>query len=294
VPELPEVETLLRGLQPKALGQKVAGVKLTLKKLLVAAPPEGLGALQGKKVLGLRRRAKHLLIDFEAGLTLGVHLGMSGQLTYWSPEAQDAPGFMRHRHTGLQKTAGQHAPDKHTHCLVYFESGQRLQYRDPRQFGRLRLFVTSEEMQTEPYARLGPEPLDKAFTPRDFYMRLQQHRCQLKPLIMNQRFLSGIGNIYADEGLFLAGLHPCRLAHKLSPAQANALLKSLRKVLQKGIANGGSSIADFIGADGQSGSNQDSLQVYGRSQEPCPRCGKILKHLVVAQRSTVVCAHCQK
>lgn len=292
MPELPEVETIRRGLEPKAVGRVVERAELRLPKLARdgSLPWE---RLRGARITAVRRRGKHLLVDFTGGLTLAVHLGMSGQLTFWDHTAADAPGFMRHRHTGLQKTPTQHAPDRHTHFLLHLRGGDRIQYRDPRQFGRLRLLATPKVAATPPFDALGPEPFDPALTPAAFRAALAAHRTRLKPLLLDQRVIAGVGNIYADEALFGAGLHPLTPAAALTLAQAGALLASIRGVLRQGIENGGSSIADFIGADGAAGANQERLRVYGRGGERCVRCGAELVRTLVAQRGTVHCPRCQ-
>jgi formamidopyrimidine-DNA glycosylase len=257
MPELPEVETTRRGLQPRIQGRRILRAELRLPKLLRAAPAAGLKALEGRRILGLRRRAKHLWMDVEGGWTLCVHLGMSGQLTWWDHACEDSAGFMRHRHTGLEKTPGQHAPDRHTHFLLHLQGGDRVQYRDPRQFGCLRLLPTAQLELCEPFKSLGPEPLDPAFTPQAFAQRLR------------------------------------RLAQSLTPGEAEALFASLRAVLEQGIALGGTSISDYVNAEGKSGGNQEQLKAYGRAGRPCLRCGTALKHTLVSQRSTVFCPHCQ-
>jgi formamidopyrimidine-DNA glycosylase len=252
-----------------------------------------LKALEGRRILGLRRRAKHLWMDVEGGWTLCVHLGMSGQLTWWDHACEDSAGFMRHRHTGLEKTPGQHAPDRHTHFLLHLQGGDRVQYRDPRQFGCLRLLPTAQLELCEPFKSLGPEPLDPAFTPQAFAQRLRLRRGRLKALLLDQHLVAGTGNIYADEALFCARLHPLRLAQSLTPGEAEALFASLRAVLEQGIALGGTSISDYVNAEGKSGGNQEQLKAYGRAGRPCLRCGTALKHTLVSQRSTVFCPHCQ-
>jgi formamidopyrimidine-DNA glycosylase len=245
-------------------------------------------------VLGLRRRAKHLWMDVEGGLTLCVHLGMSGQLTWWDPARPDSPGFLRHRATGLQKTPSQHAPDAHTHFLLHMEGGGRVQYRDPRQFGALRLLATQGLELQPPFAGLGPEPLGTAFSAQGLAERLRAHRGPLKALLLDQHVLAGVGNIYADEALHAAGLHPLRKGSSLRLAEARALWLGLRRVLRQGIRLGGSSISDFVDAEGRRGGNQEQLKAYGRAGQPCRRCGALLQRIQVVQRSTVFCPSCQR
>jgi formamidopyrimidine-DNA glycosylase len=294
MPELPEVETTRRGLEPRVKGRVIERAELRLPKLLQGCPAAGLDrALAGRRILAVGRRAKHLLIRLSGGLTLGVHLGMSGQLTFWDHRRRDAGGFLRHYRTGLQKTPTQHAPDKHTHLLLHLKGGDRVQYRDPRQFGRLRLYH-GDPLRQPPLAGLGPEPLDPALTARAFGERLAARRGMLKALLLNQAFVAGIGNIYADEALFCARLHPRRRAETLGPAERARLFACVRKVLRQGIAQGGTSFSDFIGADGARGGNQERLLAYGRGGEPCLRCGAALARTLVGQRSTVFCPHCQR
>jgi len=293
MPELPEVETTRRGLAPHVDGLCILRAELKLPKLLKASPARGLRAAEGRCILGLRRRAKHLWLDLEGGLTLCVHLGMSGQLTWWDPARQDSPGFMRHKRTGLQKSAGQHAPDKHTHLLLHLEGGGRVQYRDPRQFGALRLLATEALERTAPFAGLGPEPLAPDFTAASLLKALKARRSPLKALLLDQHLLAGVGNIYADEALHAAGLHPLRKGASLRPEEASALWKSLRRVLRQGIRLGGSSISDYVNAEGKRGGNQEQLKAYGRAGLPCHHCGALLERILVVQRSTVYCPHCQ-
>jgi formamidopyrimidine-DNA glycosylase len=294
MPELPEVETTRRGLEPRIRGRRILRVELSLPKLLKAAPAGGLKSAEGRRILGLRRRAKHLWMDLEGGLTLCIHLGMSGQLTWWDPALPDSPGFLRHRHTGLQKTAGQHAPDAHTHLLLHLQGGGRVQYRDPRQFGALRLLPTAGLERTPPFAGLGPEPLEPGFTAQGLAERLKARRSPLKALLLDQAVLAGVGNIYADEALHASGLHPLRRGSSLRPEEASALWQSLRRALRQGIRLGGSSISDYVNAEGRRGGNQEQLKAYGRAGLPCLRCGTRLKRIQVVQRSTVFCPRCQR
>jgi formamidopyrimidine-DNA glycosylase len=295
MPELPEVETIRRGLAPKVVGRKIARAEVRLKKQVRGMAATAFErALAGKKVLAARRRAKFLLLDLSGEQTLLIHLGMSGQVSYWDHKKPDSDKFNVSPLTGLQRVATQHAPDKHTHVLLTLDRGDRVQYRDIRQFGYLRLLRTEEVERLPSIRRLGLEPLGKGFTWDAFMTALGRRRGMLKALLLNQAAVVGLGNIYSDEACWLSQIHPRQDVSRLKEPQLRALFKAIPAVLEQALGNGGTSFSDYRQSDGTHGLNQDKLNAYGRSGEPCLRCGHELGKIQVSQRTTVYCPHCQK
>jgi len=295
VPELPEVETIRRGLARRLKGRSIARAEVRLKKQVRGmAVPAFEKALAGRRILGLGRRAKFLLFGLDSGLTLLGHLGMSGQISYWDRRKPDSDRFVVSPLTGLQRSPLQHPVDKHTHVLLHLDNGDRVQYRDTRQFGYLRLVPTAAVAALPSIARLGVEPLGPGFTRAAFEAALAGRRGGLKALLLGQAAVVGLGNIYSDEACFRAGLHPRQPVERLKEAQRRALFEAIPAVLLQALDNGGTTLMDYRSADGQHGLNQDRLQAYGRAGEPCLRCGRELKKTQVSQRTTVYCPHCQR
>lgn len=297
MPELPEVETIRRGLAPKAVGRRIVSAQVRLKKQvrgMAAAAFER--AVAGRRITALRRRAKFLLFDLEGAKTLLIHLGMSGQVSYWDRRKPDDGRFHVSPLTGLQRVATQHAPDRHTHVLLTLDrdKGDRIQYRDIRQFGYLRLLDTPAVEALPSIRRLGLEPLDPGFTRAAFESALRGRRGMLKALLLNQSAVVGLGNIYSDEACWASRLHPRRDVAGLDPAERAALFKAIPAVLRQALGNGGTSLMDYRKSDGTHGLNQDRLKAYGRASEPCLRCGAELSRIQVSQRTTVFCRLCQR
>jgi formamidopyrimidine-DNA glycosylase len=224
--------------------------------------------------------------------SLIVHLGMTGQLTAARADAEENPHFLK-TVTGLQKPLGVHPVDKHTHLILNLDDKGRLLFRDPRTFGKLVLVPGRTWVEHPRLLKLGPEPLEmkvaavaKAFPSVSIR--------PVKALLLDQEFLAGVGNIYADEALFLARIHPKRKVKALKPAEKTALLKAVQSVLRKGIRYQGTTFSDYRKPDGERGDNYERLMVYGRGGFPCRVCGTTLHKTVVAQRGTVVCLRCQK
>ncbi|HEY57509.1 MAG TPA: DNA-formamidopyrimidine glycosylase [Anaerolineae bacterium] len=274
MPELPEVETIARALRQggrgaaPVLGARIIAVQVLWPRSVAEPSPAGLATqVVDATVAGVARRGKYLslrLTRLPITRHLVIHLRMSGDLTVLPPEAP--------------------AP-RHARVLFALHDGRRLVFNDPRKFGRLWLLPDPTPL----FAPLGPEPFDENLTPTAFHQRLQRHRRRLKPLLMDQRFLAGLGNIYADEALFLACLHPLIPAKALSEKQAATLLQAIRQVLREGIARNGTSI-DWMY---QGGNYQRYLRAYGRTGQPCPRCGTPIARIRVAQRSAHFCPVCQ-
>lgn len=257
MPELPEVETVVRSLQ-LLRGRRIRNVEVRQPRV---APGDLDGAV-GKRIRSITRRGKFIVMTLDSGV-LVVHLGMTGKLLV-SGEI-----------------------NKHTHVLFTLDRGVLL-YEDSRQFGR----VEYSGALPARVAALGPEPLDVAFD--DFAAALRKRKARMKALLLNQRFLAGIGNIYADEALHRAGIHPRASSARLSKPRARALYNAIRQVLRAAIAAKGSSISDYVDADGNRGSFQEEHLVYQRTGEPCRKCGRPIQRTLVSQRGTHFCAKCQR
>lgn len=270
MPELPEVETIRNNLrqgapgQPALLGKTITGVELFWpRSLAMPGPDEFQARLASQTIQEIGRRGKYLLIHLSQD-TLIIHLRMSGDLLV-EPDASEINPYHR--------------------LVIRFADGLRLAFNDTRKFGRVWLTADPQTV----LEKLGPEPFDPALTPPVFYERLNATRRQLKPLLLDQAFLAGLGNIYTDEALNLAGLHPLVLSNRLSFEQADRLLYSIRSVLQEGIRRHGASI-DWVY---RGGDFQNYFRVYHRTGLPCPTCGKAIQKITVGQRGTHFCPDCQ-
>ena len=269
MPELPEVETTRRGLAPWLEGRRITSVILRRPDLRWPIPKEIARLLPGQAILGLRRRAKYLLLDTATGSAL-LHLGMSGQLRIL---AQRIPA------------------ERHDHVDLVLDSGQLLRFTDPRRFGCL-LWQPPGELH-ELLRELGPEPLSGDFTAAYLFERSRGRGASVKTFLMDQATVVGVGNIYAAEALFQAGIRPGRAAGKVSLARYGRLVEAVQTVLARAIEAGGTTLRDFIQPDGQPGYFRQDLFVYGRAGEPCLTCGRPLKGSRLGQRATVWCGRCQ-
>ncbi|MEK7394444.1 MAG: bifunctional DNA-formamidopyrimidine glycosylase/DNA-(apurinic or apyrimidinic site) lyase [Fibrobacterota bacterium] len=294
MPELPEVETVRRGLQERLPDEIVASVEVRHPSILEDCEPGDLGDLSGFRFARVDRRAKYLLLRMESGevaKTLVVHLGMTGQLT-WKAVDQEVVDKFRRLVSGYRKSTGAHSIDAHTHLVVRTRSGGMLLFRDPRRFGRILLLDGSDE-NCPRIARLGPDAWRLDARTMAGILRARSGRRCAKAVLLDQSVVAGIGNIYADEACFLAGIRPEKALARLSAAKILRLAESVDAVLEKGVVNAGTSFRDFVGSDGETGSNQEDLAVYGRGGLPCRVCGRILATETVAQRTTVWCPKCQ-
>ncbi|HOT96675.1 MAG TPA: bifunctional DNA-formamidopyrimidine glycosylase/DNA-(apurinic or apyrimidinic site) lyase [bacterium] len=274
MPELPEVETICRSLAPHITGKLLAGVEVSAPKLRRPLPSATvLRGLSNQRILALERRAKYLLWHLDGGGVLVIHLGMSGRLSYCNPPRPAEP---------------------HTHVIFHFTDGGELHFRDPRRFGSLDYAGPGEALEMAFLRDLGLEPLSPAFTPDFLRQRLASTQRTVKTLIMDQRVVVGVGNIYANEALFRAGLHPQRRGNSLSAQEGAALHAAVVQVLQEAVERGGTTLTDFRNAEGEPGFFQLDLAVYGRQQQPCPRCGREILRLVQGGRSSFFCETCQK
>ena len=292
MPELPEVETIRRGLAEKVIGRTIERMEIRNKRIVMyPAPGQLIDALDHRTICQITRRGKYLVFDV-GDYHLLIHLGMTGQLTYWVQSQKDDPFFFRHPRTGLQK-ARQHCVDKHTHISLYFSNGDALHYRDVRQFGRWRLYRPEELAMAPEFVKLGLEPFTRDYSWPRFLKAFKGRKLRIKSLLLDQRFVAGVGNIYADEALFDSRIHPERKADALSNDEKRRLFRAIPKVLKRGLKHGGTSFQDYINADGLAGSNQERLWVYGREGEKCSRCKIRIQRIVVSQRSSHFCPHCQ-
>ncbi len=291
MPELPEVETIRRGLESRVEQLEILGIKASGCRIFQIDPAELAGALEGESFTALERLGKFLIFRLKER-TLVIHLGMTGQLTLRQPEVADAAGFVRHPVTGLQRVR-QHAPDRHTHLQIHFENGSALLYRDIRMFGKVYLLSPAEAARDRFFARLGLEPFSEEYQLEAFLARFRGRTLAAKSLLLDQRFVAGVGNIYADEALFEAAIHPLRRVRTLRRYERKRLFRTIKDVLEKGIRFGGTSMRDYINSDGESGSFQEELLVYGRRGEDCFLCGTEIEKIVVSQRGTHFCPACQ-
>jgi formamidopyrimidine-DNA glycosylase len=276
MPELPEVEMVARGLRASLVGRVIAGVEVRWPRSIVLqtqrSPDPAVFArrLTGQAVTDVRRRGKWVVMSLSTGDTLLVHLRMTGRLIL------ESEGCL---------------PGRHLRVLFLLDDGRRLHFIDQRKFGRM---VLTDEPQ-DILGDLGPEPLDGDFTPERFKRMLARRRGRIKPLLLNQRFLAGLGNIYTDEALWRAQVHPLRRADTLSFAEVQGLHGAVRAVLRAAIESGGTTLSDgtYQQADGQPGRFAGRLAVYGRAGQPCLRCGSTVERITVSQRGTHVCPCCQ-
>ena len=296
MPELPEVETIVNDLRPQLVGRRFESLQLTrdpaIRARLVRYPSADkfIRRLRGRTITSVLRRGKYIVMPLDPAdgaeklrangdvtttdQRVIVHLGMTGHLRVWEPEE---------------------APVKHTHFRALLDSGLELRYDDPRQFGRLVVGSMDELIAARAFpARLGPEPIHGDLTEAEFERLIRARRRPVKSALLDQSFLAGVGNIYADEACFRAGIRPSRWTHRLTVRERRALYEAIQHVLENSIAARGSSIINYVDGFGLRGGNQEKLLVYGRSGEPCLRCGTPLQGTRLAGRGTVYCRKCQR
>ena len=274
MPELPEVETIVADLRPHLVGRTIIRCELAFPTIVRHPEPEDfVDAVTGMRIDSMSRRGKYIYLHLGESVVLVVHLGMTGQLRLVDPTAP---------------------LEKHTHAVFFLDDGRHLRYRDPRRFGRLLAGTEDALLTSKKMPRLGPEPIDPAFEADALYRSLRRRRAPLKAVLLDQKAIAGVGNIYADESLHRAGLRPSRVASTVSKKSARRLHESLRESLAMAIANRGSSVDTYRDAWGEVGAQQEKLLVYGRAGEPCFTCGRPLKSVRIAGRTTVYCARCQR
>jgi len=274
MPELPEVETVARDLRrhllpPGSPPPRIAGARVAWERTVRNVSPEAfVAAVTGRRIEAIGRRGKQLVVDLSEGAFLTIHLKMTGQL-FVVPAGRPVDPYER--------------------LAIELDDGRELRFRDIRKFGRVGLYLADDD----PFDDVGPEPLDPAFTLAAFRGRIRGRRGRLKPLLVDQAFLAGVGNIYADEALWRARLHPLRSAATLRPPDEQRLYTHLRAVLAEAVERRGSSIDDYTAPDGD-GEMQERLDVYQRTGEPCRRCGRPVRRIVIGIRSTHFCSWCQR
>ena len=283
MPELPEVETVKAGLAPVMIGQVITRADVNRPDLRWPFPDDMAERLSGKTVLGLRRRSKYILVDLDSAETLLIHLGMSGRMLI----SGHTVGDFHHAHP---------APAKHDHVVFHMATGVRITFNDARRFGAMDLMQTRQQDDHWLIRDLGPEPLGNAFNETYLVGRLKGRNTPIKSALLDQRIVSGLGNIYVCEVLFRAGIHPKRKAGQLTAAQVAQLVLLIRDVLSEAIAAGGSSLRDYRQADGELGYFQHGFQVYDREDDTCvnPHCEKEIIRIVQSGRSSFFCPQCQR
>jgi formamidopyrimidine-DNA glycosylase len=288
MPELPEVETVKRGLSQLIIGKKIAKVDYDWPKSFPNAEEDVQQFLVGAMIAEVARRAKVLLIELDTKYSLVIHLKMTGQMVYRSDGEAFGAGHPNDSLIGS-------LPDKSTRVTFEFEDGSRLFFNDQRKFGWVWLLPTAEVPNIDFMKKVGPEPLSADFTQAQFRQRLRRRaNTNIKAAILDQTTLAGIGNIYADEGLWGAKIHPSTLVKNLSDAKLNTLFTALRDVLELSIEKGGSSDKNYVNAKGQRGSYLTFANVFRREGKPCLRCGTVIIKTRVAGRGTHTCPKCQR
>ncbi|MDH3315147.1 MAG: bifunctional DNA-formamidopyrimidine glycosylase/DNA-(apurinic or apyrimidinic site) lyase [Gammaproteobacteria bacterium] len=271
MPELPEVETTRRGIEPYVKEQVIVDVEVREPRLRWRVPAGLAQKLKDARVLSVERRGKYLLLSTSSG-TLIVHLGMSGSLRMVTDDI---------------------APQSHDHVDVSFSNGLKLRLRDPRRFGSV-LWTRSDPFRHPLLASLGPEPLSHAFDGNWLHETARGRRAAVKTLIMNSRVVAGVGNIYASEALFLAGINPARSAGRISARRFGSLADAVKQVLEEALVQGGTTLRDFVNGAGEPGYFAQSLRVYGREGEACIKCGSAVRARVLGQRASYYCPRCQR
>ncbi len=276
MPELPEVETVIKGLRPLVTDRIVTGVEIR-EENMIAYPKNDIetfkNSLIGSKIEAINRRGKYIIIELDTDKNMVIHLRMTGKLL-----VKEVEEFR----------------DKHTHLIFSLNDGQEIRFNNIRKFGRVYLIDKEHPEQAGGLADLGPEPLSDNLSVKDFKKLFDNRRALMKSLLLNQHFIAGIGNIYADEILFRAGVKPDRTADTLSEAEKEAIYHQMREILKKGIIYGGTSFSDYVNAFGEKGSFQEELRVHQREGEKCYSCGSKIKKIKVSGRSTYFCPRCQK
>jgi len=270
MPELPEVETVLRGIEPHVRGRLITGARLRETRLRWPVAASIGTELPGQRIHSVARRAKYLLLGLDRGHLL-IHLGMSGNLRI-------LPASL--------------APGKHDHVDILLDSGDCLRFHDPRRFGSV-LWTRQPPAQHPLLRELGPEPLVAGFDGEHLYRRSRGRRLAAKSFIMDSRVVAGVGNIYASEALYRARIHPMRAAGRISRRRYDALAAAVRDTLGDAIGRGGTSLRDFRDPAGKPGFFVPLLQVYDRAGKPCPGCGRAIRHRIIGQRASYYCATCQ-
>jgi len=281
MPELPEVETVRRGLAPALEGRRITRLVVNRPDLRFPFPENFAGRVAGARVERLGRMAKFLAADLSTGETLVMHLGMSGRFTVDT----DGLGAFHHE-TGTLPA--------HDHVVFHIEGGGRITYNDPRRFGFMEIWPTAGFADYPRLAGLGPEPLSNGFNAAYLRQALAGRRTPIKSALLDQAIVAGLGNIYVCEALFRSGISPRRSAHSIGPQRAERLVRAINAVIAEAIEAGGSSLRDFAAADGELGYFQHTFRVYDQEGQPCANCGTGVRRIVQSGRSSFYCGHCQR
>ncbi|MDD4601983.1 Formamidopyrimidine-DNA glycosylase [bioreactor metagenome] len=274
MPEMPEVEIIKRSLQDRLVGRTIQQVDIMLPRLIKWPTADRFQAITtGKKITSLTRRGKYLLFGLEDDLVIVVHLRMTGKLLYSSANTQQ---------------------DRFSRIKFYLDNGDMMQYADSRTLGTLYAMSLDELWRITGLSSMGPEPLSEDFTLNYLKEGLKKHKGNIKALLLNQRFIGGLGNIYVDESLAIAGIHPERKADSVTESEVDKLFSSINAVIRDGIEHGGTTFRDYRDGNGHSGSHQFHLRVYGRKLLPCLICGTPIVKIEVAGRGTHYCPNCQR
>ena len=270
MPELPEVETTCRGIAPHITGQRITRVVVRERRLRLPIPRHFAARVAGQEIGGVERRGKYLLVRCSGG-TLIIHLGMSGN---------------------LRLVAAAKPAEKHDHVDLCLNNGLALRLRDPRRFG-LMVWTEEDPLLHPLLSGLGPEPLTAAFSGAYLVKRAHGRTVTVKQFIMDAKVVAGVGNIYANEALFMAGVHPRRAAGKVTAAEYALIARAIKRVLRRAIAAGGTTLRDYVNGEGRPGYFSQQLSVYGRAGQPCRHCARMIETVSMGQRSTYFCPHCQ-
>ncbi len=274
MPELPEVETMVRDLASRVAGSTIASVAANFPGIVVWPDfDQFVHRVAGQVILGVERRGKFAIFTLASGDALIVHRGMTGSLLLRTPEA---------------------STESHVRLTFLLDDGRELRFNDPRKFGKIYLMHPSGSERALPWSRMGPEPLNDGFTLRSFRQSLRGRTARIKPLLLGQGLVAGLGNIYVDEALHLARVHPQRRADTLRSGELSRLYQAIREVLHAAIEGRGTTFSNYTDIEGRAGRYQDRLRVYGKTGKKCPRCGFPIVKLVVGGRGTHVCPQCQK
>lgn len=273
MPELPEAETVANALRRVLPGRRIAAVEVRAPKLRTSLEPLRSAHLEGHAFTAVRRRGRYIVLALDDRRGLLLHLGMTGAVSVVNAAEP---------------------PRRHEHVLLALSDGSSFRFEDPRRFGALEVHELKEDGLPAALDFLGPEPLTDAFSPDGFYHVAHEHHIAVKELLMDNRVVTGVGNIYATESLFAAGVCPTRYSDRLSRAACERLVAAVKAILARAIAAGGTTISDFRGVDGSEGSFNRELLIYGKAGEPCPKCGTALQTVKLGGRSSSYCPKCQK
>lgn len=274
MPELPEVETVVRGLKRNVLGKKIIGLKVNLAKIINTNLTKFKKYTLKAKIVSAQRRAKIIIVHLSNGYSLGIHLKISGKLLYLKRKE---------------------SIEKHTHVIFNLNNGYDLRFWDLRRFGYVRVFPTSKIHESLKLEKLGPEPLKKSFDLKYFKEILRKRlRSKIKPLLLDQAFISGIGNLYADEILYYARIHPLKKVNSLTEKQIKYIFSGIKKILPEAIRQKGSSVDLYVDIKGKAGNYSNYLKAYSLEDEPCQRCKKPIRRIKIGSRSAYFCGNCQR